>query len=244
MYNCNSIEGLVGGQQTSLDVSIKSWSDPKTGSGKLETIDVRCTGMRDLEWLRLFPNVPSLEIECENLLDINGLRLLPGLKELTLRKGKFNTLAILSELHLLETLSIDKCQQIIDVDALQKLENLTTFEISNCENLEDISGWASNKNRKFDALLSLYNLKKLKRLGDISHIADLTEIELRNSFQQQLLADIATSASVSILQIKQDEVRIDSALPLKMTIHITDAKVLEVICEKSTLLMHVSNNSP
>lgn len=228
LESCSSIEGLIGNEQLQLNLSIKSWSDPTTGSRKIESIDLSCSGMRDLEWLKIFPNTTSLEIDCEDLLDINGLRFLPGLKELTLRKGKFKTLACLSELHLLETLSIDKCQQIIDVDALQKLDNLTTFEISNCENIEDISGWMSNKNRKFDASLSLYNLKKLRQLGDMSHIRDLTEIELNDSFNQQILADLTTAPSVNILKISQDEVRVGSTLPLKLTMYINHAKVLEL----------------
>jgi hypothetical protein len=164
LNNCNSIEGLVGREQTSLDVSINSWSDPKTGSSKLETIDISCSGMRDLEWLKLFPNVTNLEIACEDLLDINGLRLLSGLKELTLQQGKFKTVSCLSELNLLETLSIHECHQIIDINPLQNLENLNTFEISGCENLEDISGWMSNKNYKFGSCLRLFNLKKLNEL--------------------------------------------------------------------------------
>jgi hypothetical protein len=228
LESCTSIEGLVGREQASLDVSIKSWTDPKTGSGKLETIDISCAGMKDLEWLNLFPNVTNLEIECEDLVDIRGLRLLPGLKELTLRNGKFKSLAPLSELHLLERIIIEECHQLVDVDVLEKMDNLREIDISNCDNLEDISGWMSNKNRKFDSNLRLDNLKKLKQMGDISHIAALTEIELYNSFNQQLLTDIATAPSVSNLKISQGEVYICSTTPLKITIHITGAKVLEV----------------
>lgn len=228
LESCVSIDGLIGSEETSLNVSIKSWSDPTIGSSKIDSIYISCSGMSDLNWLSLFPNTTSLEIDCEGLLDINGLKFLPGLKELTLRKGLFKSLAPISELHLLETLSIDECHQIIDTDEIKKLDNLNNFDISDSENLEDFSGWMCNKNRKFDSYLRLYNLKKLKHFGDMLHIGDLTEIELHNSFNQQLLADIASAPSVSILQISQDEVRIGSTLPLKMMMHISDAKVLEL----------------
>lgn len=228
LASCVSIEGLVGSEETRLNVSIKGWSDPKNGSNNIESIDINCSGMRDLDWLSLFPNTTCLEIKCEDLLDINGLKFLPGLKELTLRKGLFKSLAPLSELHLLETICINGCNQIIGTDEIKKLDNLNYFDIINCENLEDFSGLMSNKNRKFDTSLSLYNLKKLKHFGDMSHIVDITEIELNNSFNQQLLSDIATAPSVSKLKIKQDEVRVGSTIPLKFMLHIEDAKVLEL----------------
>jgi hypothetical protein len=228
LQSCVSIDGLFGSEETRLRAFIKGWSDPSIGSSKIESINISCSGMRDLEWLSLFPNTTSFEIECKDLIDNKGLRFLTGLRELNIKNCLIKSIADLSELHLLERLSINECHMLKDLNGLEKLDNLISFHISDCENLEDISGWLSNKKQEFDTSFSFFDLKNLKRMGDMSHIGNLIEIKLYNAFNQELLADIASAPSVSILKISQDEVRVGSTPPMKMMMHITSAKVLEL----------------
>ena len=226
--SCTSIDGLIGKEQTSLELIFKNWSSPVHGSFKIESINFNCSGMSNLEWLKLFPNTTSLKINCYELSDISGLRFVPKLRDLRFISSKIDSIESISGLQALQDFSLKYCNNISNLSALLDLQNLHSITISNCESFEDYSCFFSIKSIHFDSVYQFSYLPKLIRLGDLSHITQLREFKFLYSFNQSILNDISTAPNLLIINIDQKEVQIGTTHKIPIPIRITGAESLDL----------------
>lgn len=212
--SCNSVKGLIGKKSSKINLRIKDWGSPvNIGSDVLEELKITCNGMKDLDWLKGFPNIIELRIDCADLLDITGLKYASKIQDLTIDSAKIADVKGIEKLLDLNLLFLQSCTELLQIDDIASLPKLEKVEVRICKKLISVVGISKNVNLKKTATyFNFDSLPSLKTLGDFSGFLKLEKISFDQSFNQSVLQDLVTCTPLKSISIYQKNVVINNSI--------------------------------
>ena len=207
---CKGIPSLFGKNFNKIVLKIGAWNSiTGIGSPFATEINISCSGMLNLEWLEGFPNLTHLTINCIDLCDINGLRHVRKLTNLSLSNTSLRDLLGIEYLEALQIVNIRYCHLLKNVDEIEYVLNLKTFDITDCKQLNSIEGWTKNKKtQRNTSQISCFNLPSLIKIGDLSEFYNLKSLYFNHSFNEIILNELKNCASLSYIRIEEDNLKI------------------------------------
>lgn len=130
------------------------------------------TGIRDLSFLRFFPNLIQLDVHANQLVSLLGLGFVHNLRRLKLSDNPVLAISALRDASYLEVLDISNCR-ISDISPIGHLQHLQFLRASNCsiQNTEALAGL-----QNLTLLIADHN--QINEVNFVRHLDQLNELDL------------------------------------------------------------------
>ena len=227
---CTGISCLFGKNFEKIDLKIGAWNSITGIASHYATeIKISCSEMLNLEWLEGFPNLTHLTVNCIDLFDITGLRHVKKLTNLSLINTSLSDLRGIENIEALQTVKIRYCHLLKNIDEIEYVLNLKTFDITDCKQLNSIEGWTKNKNtQRNTSQISCYNLPSLIKIGDLSEFYNLQSLYFNHSFNEIILNELKTCASLSSIRIEEDNLKISLNTEVRFSIVVDNCGTVDI----------------
>lgn len=202
-----STDGLITAESKEALFHLKEWSYEKPiRSDNLHRVKLGCESMRDINWLSHFPSAQILHFRSKDLDNLEGLAGYSRIHELVIKDAAITNVDALANKRI-DTLELEGCRSLKNLDGLASVKGLKKVSIQYCESLEDIAGLyecVDRMNKK--PIIEIQGCPVLKRVGSIATSPGLRRYKITGSFHDEQIACLRNAPDLELIVVNSNEV--------------------------------------